>query len=157
MRKRMRRTTERDRQKIQLLTLRSQILILIKIHIHPRDSYSPFNLRIIGKLLLFPVDFPNQEFSRKILCPLFSVLRFVHVQYPILLHPSLVVKIDRPITCDEKSPPHKETTSWLQKLFWRKNIWFNGHVILLELNQKMYFVIDAHSWWLTGSHPKIVN
>jgi len=43
---------------------------------------------------------------------LFFVLYFVHVQYPILLHLSLVVRIDRPITCDEKSP--LETSAFIE-------------------------------------------
>ena len=57
-----RRMTERDRHKIQPLTLKCQIMILIEIHTHSRDScnlYNFYNLRIIVKLLLLSLVFPD--------------------------------------------------------------------------------------------------
>ena len=88
------------------LTLRSQILILIEIHTHPRDSYNSCNLRITVKLLLLLWFFSIKSFHVKpcVCVSLFSMLCFVRVQYSILLHLLFMLMIDRPITCDGKSP-----------------------------------------------------
>ena len=74
------RTMETDRQKIQPLTLRRQILILNEIHTHPRDSYNPCNLRIIMILFLFFVVFPIKSFIKIfVFLSLFFIMHYLHL------------------------------------------------------------------------------